>query len=188
MTWRRYSSKQEPLRPCSLQRRPPAAVLPPLLRRRYPLPKDCDQDYMFSNQVDRFKRREEEDRSGGASRGLSYNKEPVSYNRGESYNSPGGTLRGGYQGSRSREGGGGGSERRNLRLDDRTGRLAKEHLHRSPLLLFVFCCLIHLYLIVLITCSKKLPSEYEYEYKQLPSIRRLFQNNPHKKIVFSKKC
>ena len=90
---------------------------------------------MFSNQVDRFKRREEEDRSGGASRGLSYNKEPVSYNRGESYNSPGGTLRGGYQGGRSREGGGGGSERRNLRLDDRTGRLAKEHLHRSPLLL-----------------------------------------------------
>ena len=112
---------------------------------------------MFSNQVDRFKRREEEDRSGGASRGLSYNKEPVSYNRGESYNSPGGTLRGGYQGGRSREGGGGGSERRNLRLDDRTGRLAKEHLHRSPLLLFVFCCLIHLYLIVMITCSKKAP-------------------------------
>ena len=82
-----------------------------------------------SYQVDRFKRREEEERGGGASRSLSYNKEPVSYNRGENYNSPGGPLRGGYQGGRSREGGGG-SERRNLRLDDRTGRLAREHLHR----------------------------------------------------------
>ena len=91
-----------------------------------------------SVQVDR-RRREDEERSGGASRGLSYNKEPASYNRDrESYNSPGGALRGGYQGGRGREGGGGGgSERRNLRLDDRTGRLAREHLHRLHYL-FVF--------------------------------------------------
>ena len=127
---------------------------------------------MFSNQVDRFKRREEEDRSGGASRGLSYNKEPVSYNRGESYNSPGGTLRGGYQGGRSREGGGGGSERRNLRLDDRTGRLAKEHLHRSPLLLFVLCCLFHLYLIVMITCFKKDPERVQAAADYSPIISK----------------
>jgi len=42
-------------------------------------------------------------------------------------------LRGGYQGNRggSRGGEEGSKERRNLRLDDRTGRLAKEHLHRD---------------------------------------------------------
>ena len=78
-----------------------------------------------SPQVDRFPRREEGERGGGASRGLSYN-------RADAYHSPGGALRGGYQGGRGRpEGGGGGVERRNLRLDDRTGRLAREHLHRD---------------------------------------------------------
>jgi hypothetical protein len=73
-----------------------------------------------SPQLDRFHREEGRGGTGASARGLSYH-------------SPGGALRGGYQGRGGAHRGDGGhqAERRNLRLDDRTGRLAREHLHRD---------------------------------------------------------